>query len=175
MTDQYVGEIRSFGFNFAPVNWALCNGQILPISQYAALYSLLGTYYGGNGTSTFGLPNLQGSVPMCWGTGATGTTYAIGEITGSASVTLISGQIPMHSHPVQVSAATTGFNDAPSSSVWLGDSGPARAYSTTGSPNTPLSSNAIGPAGGGQAHENRQPFLTINFCIAMNGIYPPRS
>jgi microcystin-dependent protein len=166
MSDQYLGEIRAFGFNFAPYDWLQCNGQLLPVSQYAALFSLLGTYYGGNGTTNFGLPNLQGNVPMDWGTSVTGTSYVIGEMGGSPSVTLLANQ---------VSQATTGSTNIPSPSVWLGDAGPGKIYATTGVLNTPLSGNAIGPTGGGQPHENRQPFLTVNFCIATSGAFPPRS
>ena len=129
----------------------------------------------GNGTTNFGLPNLQGNVPMDWGTSVTGTSYVIGEMGGSPSVTLLANQIPSHSHLVQVSQATTGSTNIPSPSVWLGDAGPGKIYATTGVLNTPLSGNAIGPTGGGQPHENRQPFLTVNFCIATSGAFPPRS
>lgn len=178
MTDQYLGEIRAFGFNFAPMNWAQCNGQIAPISQYTALFSLLGTNFGGNGTNNFGLPDLQGRVPMHWGNGPGLSPYVLGETTGSPAVTLTLPQISVHTHNIQVAEAPRGSTDAtptPSPSAWLGLSAPAKAYVATGNPNVQLNVNAIGVAGSSQPHENRQPYLTLNFCIALSGIYPPRS
>ena len=173
MSDPFVAEIRAFGFNFAPINWMLCNGQTLPISQYAVVFSLIGTYYGGNGTTNFQLPNLQGRTPMHWGTGFPSTWY-LGEPDGTASVALLTTQMPMHQHAVQVAegGAVTG---TPGSSVWLGESNPATTYTNTGSPNSTLAANAIGMTGGSQPHDNMQPFLTVNFCIAMAGVYPSRS
>jgi microcystin-dependent protein len=173
MSDQYLGEIRAFGFNFAPVGWAQCNGQLLAISQFTALFSLLGTNYGGNGTSTFGLPNLQGNVPMHWGQGTGLSQYFIGQTAGSATETLITSQMPMHNHALQ--AATGTKTNAPSPTTWLGEADPAKIYIATGTPNVQLAQNAIGPAGSGQSHENRQPYETLNFCIAMSGVFPPRS
>ena len=173
MSDPFVAEIRAFGFNFAPINWMLCNGQTLPVSQYAALYSLIGTYYGGNGTTNFQLPNLQGRVPMHWGTGAPSTWY-LGEQDGTAAVQVLTTQMPMHQHSVQVAENGAGTG-TPSSSVWLADSNPATAYTKTGTLNTTLAANAIGMTGGSQPHDNMQPFLTVNFCIAIAGVYPTRS
>jgi len=175
MTDQYLGEIRSFGFNFAPTGWALCNGQILPISQNAALFALLGTSFGGNGTSTFGLPNLQGQVPMHWGAGPGLTPYVLGEQAGTTNVQLNITQIPAHNHAIQVSSDTTSKTATPSPAVWLGESNPAKAYVTSGTANTSLAQNAIGVSGGGQPHINQQPFLVINFSIALGGIFPSRN
>jgi len=175
MTDQYLGEIRSFGFNFAPTGWALCNGQILPISQNAALFALLGTSFGGNGTSNFGLPNLQGQVPMHWGDGPGLSPYVLGEQAGSVNETLTIAQMPAHNHGIQVSEATTNQTPTPSPSVWLGDSATALAYVASGTANTPLAANAIGVSGGGQPHINQQPFLVINFSIALSGIFPSRN
>jgi microcystin-dependent protein len=172
MSDQYLGEIRAFGFNFAPVGWAQCNGQLLPIQQYTALFSLLGTNFGGNGTSNFGLPNLQGNVPMHWGQGTGLSQYFIGQTAGSATETLISNQMPMHNHLIQVAQGTQ--TNAPSPTTWLGPAQPAKIYVASGTPNVQLAQSAIGPGGGGQAHENRQPYETLNFCIAMQGVFPPR-
>lgn len=174
MSDQYLGEIRSFGFNFAPIGWLQCNGQILSISQYSALFSLLGTFYGGNGTSNFALPNLQGNVPMMWGAGPGLSTYFIGETTGSTTVTLISNQLPLHNHFLQVEEGGSGVTNAPSTATWLGETAPGVSYITTGPPNVTLAQTAIGPNTGGQPHENMQPYLTINFCIATTGTFPPR-
>jgi microcystin-dependent protein len=178
MSDQYLGEIRAFGFNFAPYGWFLCNGQILPISGYTALFSLIGTYYGGNGTTNFALPNLQGSVPMHWGTSTSGSVYDLGEITGSTNVTLNSNQLPQHTHNIQVAHPAGGTQQAtgtPTAATWLGESTAASAYATSGPTNTNLSQKAIGPnSSGNLPHENMQPFLTINFCIAYQGAFPPR-
>jgi microcystin-dependent protein len=175
MSDQYLGEIRTLGFNFAPLGWALCNGQTLPISQYAALFSLLGTAYGGNGTTTFALPDLQGQAPMHWGNGTGLSSYVVGEQSGSTTVTLSTSQMPAHNHSIQVSGATTGNTADPGSSVWLGDASPGHPYATSSTPNTTLAQNAIGSVGGNQPHANQQPFLVINFSIALSGIFPPRS
>ncbi len=166
-------RFRAFGFNFAPRGWMLCDGRILPISQYTALFSLLGTTYGGNGTSTFGLPNLQGRVPMHPGHGPGLSTYVLGEISGSETVTVLSSEMPIHTHSVQ--AATGGTAEAvPGSATWLGVSAPARAY-VNADPTVQMSTKAIAVSGGSQSHENMQPFLTINFCIAYEGIYPSRN
>lgn len=175
MTDQYIGEIRTFGFNFAPVQWATCDGQILPISQNTALFSLLGTNFGGNGTSNFALPDLRGNVPMDWGNGTGLSPYSLGETGGQEGVTITSGTMASHNHGLQ---GTVGTQAAiPNPSVWLGLADPAKMYVATGTPNVQLAQSMIGisPTNGGQSHENRQPFLTINFCIALQGIFPPRS
>lgn len=173
MSNQFLGEIRSLGFNFAPVNWALCTGQTLPISQYSALFSLIGTYYGGNGTTNFQLPNLQGNVPMHWGNGTGLSSYVIGETAGAATVTVATSEMPSHNHVVQVGEGGT-VTGTPSPTTWLSESKPATTYVNTGAPNAPLNLTAIGIAGGNIPHDNSQPYLTINFCIAMNGVFPPR-
>lgn len=173
MTDQYLGEIRTFGFNFAPAGWAQCNGQILAISQNTALFSLLGTNYGGDGRTTFGLPNLQGNVPMHWGQGAGLSQYILGQTAGAPTVTLSSSQMPSHNHALQVAEGTA--TNAPSSSAWLGRADPAKFYTTTGTPSVNLAQGAIGPAGGGSPHPNQQPYLVVNFCIALQGVFPPHS
>lgn len=178
MSDQYLGEIRAFGFDFAPSGWFQCNGQILPISAYTALFSLLGTFYGGNGTTNFALPNLQGSVPMHWGGSNTGSTYILGETIGTTNVTLNSNQLPVHNHTIQVAipgSGSTQITPTPGPTAWIGQSNPADLYVTSGSTNTSLSQKAIGPnVSGNLPHENMQPFLTLNFCIAYIGSYPPR-
>lgn len=175
MSDQYVGEIRTFGFNFAPVQWATCDGQLLAISSNTALFSLLGTFFGGNGTSNFGLPDMRGNVPLHWGQGTGLSPYVIGQQAGQESVTITSATMAIHNHMLQVAAGTK--TNAPTTSTWLGDAEPAKIYIGSGTPNVQLAQSAIGlgPANGGQGHENRQPFLVINFCIALTGIYPPRS
>lgn len=177
MSDQYIGEIRTFGFNFAPYGWFLCNGQVLSIQAYTTLFAVIGTYFGGNGTTNFQLPNLQGSVPMHWGNAQSGTVYDLGEPLGSTNVTLNSSQVPSHSHLLQTAEGTgAARTSAPSPITWLGNAEPGVCYIPTGTPNVTLSPNAIGPnSSGNLPHENMQPFLTINFCIAYMGAYPSRN
>jgi len=178
MAEPYIGEIRCFGFNFAPIDWAFCNGQLMSIAQNQALFSIIGTTYGGDGVSTFALPNLQGRVPMHWGT-SPGFNTVIGEVQGTTTVTLTSQQIPLHNHAVTAAqVGGTGEEVAsPSSSAYLGNStGHNLAYIKA--PTTfdaPFSPRAIGPAGGSQPHENMQPYLALNFCIALFGIFPSRN
>ena len=172
MADPFVAEIRIVPFNFAPRGWAFCDGQLLPISQNTALFSLLGTTYGGNGQSTFGLPNLQGRSPMHWGQGPGLSQRVIGEAGGQASVMLSSSEMPNHSHGLMAAAgnASTG---TPSPTAALATAS-AAVY---GPPSDPvaMSGSAVAAAGGAAPHENRQPFLTLNFVIALQGVYPPRS
>ena len=174
MADQFVGEIRVVGFNFAPVGWALCNGQILPISQNTALFSLLGTFYGGDGKSNFALPNLQGNAPMHWGSGAGLSQRFIGETGGETAVTLLTSEMPSHSHVPQAGAASNAA--APGTGVIFGGGGhgKAPAYAPPGSP-LPMNDSAVGAAGGGQPHNNMPPYLTLNFIIALQGIFPSRA
>lgn len=175
--DPYVGEIRSFGFNFAPYGWAFCNGQLLPIGQNAALYAILGTTYGGNGQTTFGLPNLQGQVPMHWGNKA-GFVTTIGEVQGTSTVTLSQAQLPMHTHQINAATASTGAerSAAPTNSSFLSASkGEAIYLPPPVAPNATFANNAITPNGGSQPHENMQPYLAINFCIALEGVFPSRN
>jgi microcystin-dependent protein len=175
MSDQYLGEIRSFGFNFAPVGWLQCSGQLLSITQYTALFSLLGTSFGGNGTSNFGLPNLVGNVPMHWGASSSGSTYYIGDINGATTQTINSNQLPLHNHQLQVADSGVLATATPDPTTWLGIGTQAKPYVTSGAFNTTMSQSMIGPnPGGSQPHENMQPYLTINFCIALTGAYPPR-
>lgn len=173
MADPFVAEIRIFAGNFAPRGWAFCNGQIMPISQNTALFSLLGTTYGGNGQSTFALPNLQGSAPIGEGQGPGLSPRFLGETGGTAAVTLIETQIPSHSHTP--SAVTGGGNStSPFGAAWASQAGrtPPPAYAST--PNAPMSPAAIGSTGSGQPHNNMPPYLTLNFIIALQGVFPPR-
>ena len=168
-----------FGFNFAPNGWQLCNGQTLAISQYSALFALLGTTYGGNGTTTFQLPNLQGQVPIHQGTGG-GGSYVIGEAAGSASVTLLTTQMPLHTHLANAVTSTSGNVPQPAAgypaTVQISGEtkgGTVNTYSTA-TPNTTMNQGMISTAGGSQPHTNMQPYLCVNFCIAMVGIFPSR-
>jgi microcystin-dependent protein len=177
--DPFVAEIRIFPFNFAPKGWAFCDGQILPISQNTALFSLLGTTYGGDGKSNFALPNLQGRAPMFYGQGPGLSLYDIGENGGSETVTLLQTEIPQHNHPFNADAhdatTTSPANGSYAQGVWNagGTSGNVIFY-FAGAPDTQLAPNAIGPIGG-QPHNNMMPYLTLNFCIALQGVYPPRT
>jgi microcystin-dependent protein len=170
MSDQFVAEIRIFGFNFAPKGWAFCAGQILPISQNTALFSLLGTTYGGDGKSTFALPDMQGNVALQSGQGNGLSLRYLGEIGGSQSVTLLQTEIPSHSHPL---TAVSGLAERsnPTNNVYAVADGQDQ-YGTPA--NTPMSPQAIAPVGGSLPHNNLQPYLTMNYCIALQGIYPPR-
>lgn len=172
MADPFVAEIRMFGFNFAPRGWAFCDGQLLPISQNTALFSLLGTNYGGNGISNFGLPNLQGSVPMFHGQGSGLASYSQGQSGGAQSVTLISGEMPAHAHSgVPANARPAESNNPQAQNFGRSET---NAY-VSGAANTTLNAASTTTAGGSQPHNNLQPYLVLNFCIALQGIFPPRS
>jgi microcystin-dependent protein len=172
MADPFVAEIRIFPFNFAPKGWAFCDGQILPISQNTALFSLLGTTYGGDGKSNFALPNMQGNAPMHPGQGPGLSLHDLGETGGSETVALLESEIPSHSHAVNASAAD-GTSGIPSGQLVANGVG-VNMY-TTSFTATMLNPDAVGPAGGDQPHNNLQPYLTLNFCIALQGVYPPRT
>jgi microcystin-dependent protein len=173
MSDPFVAEIRIFGFNFAPTGWAQCNGQLLPISQNTALFSLLGTVYGGDGKSTFGLPNLQGSAAIHQGQGQGLSDYAIGQTGGSSAITLLPTEMPFHNHTMM--AATDPSNaQIPTPAVSLSRSAGGNAYNPSTSGLQPLAAQATSIAGGGLPHNNMMPFLTLNVCIAMQGIFPAR-
>lgn len=179
MANPFLGEIRVVGFNFAPVGWALCNGQILSIQQNAALFSVLGTFYGGNGTSNFALPNFQNAAPMHAGNGPGLTPRVLGEQGGEVGVTLLTNQLPMHNHILQ-SGAPSPQNPAqnvaaPTSSAFFGVSSAGQAYSDQASPPVTFLPTTITQTGGSQPHENRQPILTLNFIIALQGVYPARN
>ena len=173
MADPFVAEIRIFPFNFAPRGWALCNGQLLPIAQNTALFSLLGTTYGGNGTSTFALPDLQGSVPVHPGQGPGLSLRDLGEQGGSDTVTLLESEIPAHTHALAASAAAA-FARSPSGELFANESGGVNSYAALAAPTTVLAAAACPPVGGDQPHNNLAPYLTFNFCIALQGVYPSR-
>lgn len=166
MATPYIGEIRIFGGNFAPAGWAFCNGQLLSISQNEALFSLLGTTYGGDGINTFGLPDLRGRLPM-----HAGPQYQLGQMAGSETVQLSTNQLPVHQHPPTASSGGGNAN-GPQSAIWAAT---ARFSYGTGSPNAPMNVAAVQPAGGGHPHDNLSPFLTLSFIIALEGIYPAQS
>ena len=171
--DQYIGEIRIFAGNFAPLDWMFCAGQVLPISLYEALYSVIGTTYGGDGVTTFALPNLLSRVPI-----HQGTVNMIGQAGGAESVTLDATTMAAHSHAIAVTKDAT--TNTPSSATLLANEGGPDANKVPiykKDPGTPVnfSTNAISTAGGSGGHENRQPYLAVNFIIALNGIYPPRN
>lgn len=171
MADPFVAEIRIMACNFAPRGWALCNGQVLPISQNTALFSLLGTTYGGNGVSTFALPDLVGNVPMHPDQGPGLSDHDLGEASGSETVQLLASEIPIHNHNVNV-AQGDGIDQTPQSSKHATGIG-IMPYGP-GALDTPLSPLAIGITGGGLPHNNMQPYLTLNFCIALQGVFPQR-
>lgn len=171
MAEPFIAEIRIFPFNFPPKGWAFCDGQLMPISQNTALFSLLGTTYGGDGKSTFALPDLRGSAPMHPGQGQGLSERNLGEVGGSETVTLLASEMPLHSHSVQASSRPANENDAPNQ-YWARTTGP-NAYSTN-PPDIQMAPQTLSPAGGGQPHNNMQPCLTFNFCIALQGIFPQR-
>ncbi|MEP6796246.1 MAG: tail fiber protein [Saprospiraceae bacterium] len=170
--DPFVAEIRIFSGNFAPTGWAQCNGQLLPISQNTALFSLLGTYYGGNGQSTFALPNLQGSAPMHHGQGPGLSERFLGEQSGSETITLLTSEMPVHNHPL-MSIGDVGDVNTPTGNGMARSTG-AAVYNPSGSL-AQLSPNALGVNGSSFPHNNLQPLLTLNFIIALQGVYPPRT
>ena len=175
MADPFIGEIRIVGFNFAPYGWALCNGQLLAISQNTALFSLLGTQFGGDGRSTFALPNLQGIAPMCQGNGAGLTPRFMGETGGEPTVTLLQTELPSHRHPAQAGTASNIGTPGPTTMFGGGGRGKADAYApaSVASPAV-MSPQAVGLAGGSQPHNNLPPYLVSNFVIALNGVFPSR-
>lgn len=173
MSNPFVAEIRIFPFNFAPKGWAFCDGQILPLSQNTALFSLLGTTYGGDGKSTFALPNMQGNVPLNQGQSNTGTFYDLGEISGSANVTLLQTEMPAHTHTAQ--GAPGGGQPSPAAHAWgNGLKTSTGTYAPSDANNQTMSPFALGVTGSSFPHNNMQPYLTLNFCIALQGVFPPR-
>ena len=170
MSEPFIAEIRAFGFNFAPRGWAFCTGALLPLSQNTALFSILGTTYGGDGRTTFGLPNLQARLPMHPGNGPGLTQRRLGESRGVNTVTLTESHMPTHGHTLRAFPSAEASN--PTASRGLGN---APMYQVPNADASPMAAETIGMAGGGQPHDNRQPFLAVNFCIALTGEFPSRS
>jgi microcystin-dependent protein len=177
VTDPFLAEIRMFGGNFAPYGWALCNGQLMSISQNTALFSLLGTTYGGDGRTTFGLPNLQGSTPMQQGQGPGLSPRYLGENGGTPYVTLINSEMAVHTHTA-LSFDGAGDTNDPTNTTWA-QARTSRSgdplYSTGVAPNLTMNPQAVLPTGGSQPHNNMPPYLTITFIIALQGIYPSQN
>lgn len=169
MSDPFVAEIRMFGFNFAPTGWAQCNGQLLPLSQNTALFSLLGTFYGGDGKSTFALPDLQGSVPIHSGQGSGLSEYFLGQQGGTDFVTLLQSEMPAHAHTFDCSEEVV--NEASPVNFFFG-AGETRYAAPAAI--VQMAPQALTPAGGSLPHNNLMPYLVVNFCIAMQGVFPPR-
>lgn len=169
MATPYLGEIRIVSFNFAPKGWALCNGQFLPINQNQALFSLLGTMYGGNGQTTFALPNLRGRIPIHFGNG-----HTIGEKGGEEAHTISLSELPQHTHALQAKTDSASSN-IPSSSNLLANTAPNLVYSGQSQNFTSMNSGSLSSVGGSQPHLNMQPFLTLNFCIALVGVFPSQT
>ena len=174
MSNQFVAEIRIFAGNFAPTGWALCNGQLMPISQNTALFSLLGTTYGGDGKSTFALPNLQGSAPLQQGQGPGLTLRVLGEIGGEQNVTLLQTEMPAHAHGAQ--GVTSGGLPSPTNNAWgSGQKGFGSLYTASGASNVQMSPFAMSITGGNLPHNNMPPYLCLTFIIALQGVFPPRT
>ena len=167
MSSPFIGEIRMFGGNFAPAGWAFCNGALIPISENDALFNLIGTTYGGDGQSTFALPNLQSRVPIHVGPG-----FAQGQTGGTETVTLTLNQIPSHSHVPQAQSAA-GTAASPSNAVWANSS--LGQFDTTNPPDSPMDPGALAPSGGSQPHDNMVPFLAVNFILSLFGIFPSQT
>ena len=173
MEETFLSELRLFSFNFAPKGWAQCNRQLLPINQNQALFSLLGTTYGGDGMQTFGLADLRGRIPVHMGNG-----HPLGQLYGEASHTLSINELPTHNHLMKCYDQAGGQNTAPGAfyadTTTIGSNG-LDVYKTGVAPTTPMAPNIIAKTGGSQPHENRQPFLTLNWCIALQGIFPSQT
>ncbi len=175
MSQPFVGQIIAGGFNFAPVGWLPCDGRVLAISECDVLFHLLGTTYGGDGQTNFALPNLCGRVAVNQGAGAGLSPYALGQMGGAEAVVLAAAQNGAHTHALKASSQT-GATNVPGPQVALAQSGqPLVDVYGTSQPNTTLAGTSVGPAGGGQPHENRQPFLTLNYIIAWAGIFPSQN
>jgi microcystin-dependent protein len=174
MSSPFVAEVRIFPFNFAPTGWAFCAGQILPLSQNTALFSLLGTTYGGDGKSTFALPDMQGNTPLHWGQSNTGTLYDLGEQSGTPDVTLIQTEMPIHTHSWSVDAVDIGEERIPTDRTIGRTTGVGGNLFGPPSSIVQMAPQALPPAGGSQPHNNMMPFLVLNYCIALQGIFPPR-
>jgi microcystin-dependent protein len=177
MAQPYIAEIKMFGGNFAPNGYALCNGQILAISQNTALFSLLGTTYGGNGQTTFALPNMQGRAPVQQGNGAGINSVSLGEMAGGNNVTLTTGNLPAHTHPISGAViANSNPGETPASNTLFTNSAPNQLYAPAlGTGGLNLAPQTITMAGGSQPHNNLQPYLAVTFIIALQGVFPARN
>jgi microcystin-dependent protein len=175
--DQYIAEIRMFGCNYAPKGWAQCNGQLLPISQNTALFSLIGIYYGGNGTTNFALPNFGGQAGVSMGQAPGLSLYSLGETLGSPNVTLTGSELAVHNHPVNC-FNDGGANPSPDNAVLASSGADSRGnliYNEANSGNlVPMNVTQVLPTGNNQPHNNMSPYLTVNYCIALQGVFPPR-
>lgn len=169
MSEPFLGQIQDFGFNFAPKGWAQCNGQLMQIAQNTALFSLLGTTYGGDGRVTFALPDLRGRTPIHFGQGPGRASYQIGQVGGNETVTLQTSQIPYHNHILRALDGDAEAAVPTNAALTSGE------HWNTAAPTTVSSPSSLAPAGTGQGHANMQPTLVVNWCIALQGIYPPRS
>jgi microcystin-dependent protein len=172
MSEPFLSEIRIFGFNFAPQGWAMCNGQLLPINQNQALFSLLGTTYGGNGQTNFALPNLQGRAPNHFGGG-----FNLGQAGGEMAHTLTTNELPTHLHTLTSNMAVVDANSnatqgVPTGNVWANT---GKTQYSTAQPNAAMGPSAVTNVGGSQPHQNMQPYLVLNFCIALQGIFPSQN
>jgi len=174
--DPFVAEIRIFPFNFAPKGWAFCDGQLLPLSQNTALFSLVGTYYGGDGKSNFALPDLQGRAAMHQGQGSGLSPHYLGESSGVETVALLTSEIPVHTHTLEANPnQSDNLVPSPTTSIGASTGGKLFVTSTPAAPPlSPMAVQALAPAGGSLPHSNLQPYLTLSFCIALQGVYPPR-
>jgi microcystin-dependent protein len=170
MSTPFIGEVRIFSFDFAPRGWAQCNGQLLAINTNQALFSILGTTYGGNGQTTFALPDLRGRAPNHWGQGPGLSNYTLGQRAGEEAHTLINNEVPAHTHAVAASSGTADVT-SPANAFWA--DGGVTAYSAT--PTAALSGGALSTVGQSTPHENRSPYLALNFCIALVGVFPSRN
>ncbi|QJX46778.1 phage tail protein [Hymenobacter taeanensis] len=171
--EPFIGEIMLFAGNFAPSGYALCQGQILSIAQNTALFSILGNTYGGDGQTTFALPDLRGRFPMQPGQGPGLSSRTLGEIGGTESVTLLSNQMPVHNHLLNA-ATSVGNSNSPSGNLLSNDGRGGTQFTSAGTANANMNAQSVAAAGGSQPHENMPPYLGINFCIALQGIFPPR-
>jgi len=172
--DPFVAEIRIFPFNFAPKGWAFCDGQLLPLSQNTALFSLLGTTYGGDGKSNFALPDMQGNAPMHPGQGPGLSLHDLGETGGSETVSLLESEIPSHAHSMGAQNVPLGCLAGAAGNTFTHPAS-GNLFNKVGPAVVNMNDNALAPAGGDQPHNNMQPYLTLNFCIALQGVFPPRT
>jgi len=175
MANAYIAEIRIFTGNFAPKGWALCNGQLLSVAQNTPLFALIGANFGGNGTSTFALPNLQGCVPMHWGNGAGLTPRIVGETGGQSAVTLIPAEVAAHGHAWNCGAGSKGENSTVTNQLNADEATGGAAIYATASDGSTMNAGTLQPSPPSLPHDNMQPYLAFNFIIALTGIFPPRS